>query len=89
LAGTLYDLYAVYVEIAKQDHTVRRAALYGDQAPPAGHTPFRPLPIEHFEARFEQAQLIPGGEDIFRRQLAKLAQVYQVCKNTHELKNAA
>ena len=78
LSGSVNDLYAVYFEIAKRDHAVRRAALYGDQAPPAGHTPFRPLPIEHFEARFNAAAEIRGGEDIFRRQLARQAKVYGV-----------
>jgi len=78
LTGSLADLYAIYVQIAKADHSVRRAALYGSQSPPPGHTPFRPLPLEHFEARFEAALQVVSGEDIFRRQLARLAQVYGV-----------
>lgn len=78
LAGSLTDLYAVYFELAKRDHACRRAALYGEQTPPPGHTPFRPLPLEHFEARFRAASAIVGGEELFRRQLARQAQVYGV-----------
>ena len=78
LAGTAHDLYAVYLEIAKRDHKCRIGALYGKQTPPEGHTPFRPLPFEHFEARFRAVFDIPGGEEIFRKQLARQARVYGV-----------
>jgi hypothetical protein len=78
LAGSTYDLYAVYLEIAKRDHACRIAALYGKQAPPTGHTPFRPLPFEHFEARYRAVLNVPGGDDIFRMQLARQASVYGV-----------
>lgn len=78
LAGSIQSLYAIYLEIAKRDHACRIAALYGKQQPPAGHTPFRPLPREHFEARFESASQIAGGEEIFRKQLARQAYVYGV-----------
>lgn len=78
LVGSVHDLYAVYLEIAKRDHTCRIAALYGTQTPPEGHTPFRPLPFEHFEARFRAVFDIPGGEEIFRRQLSRQARVYGV-----------
>ncbi len=78
LHGSVDDLYAVYLEIAKRDHSVRIAALYGKQAPPPGHTPFRPLPREHFDARFYSSTQVAGGETIFRRQLSRLARVYGV-----------
>jgi hypothetical protein len=78
LTGAVSELYAVYFEVAKRDHACRIAALYGTQAPPVGHTPFRPLPMEHFEARFQSATREPGGEMIFRRQLARQARVYGV-----------
>jgi hypothetical protein len=78
LSGSMTDLYAVYFEVAKRDHACRRAALYGEQTPPPGHTPFRPLPLEHFEARFRAASATVGGEEIFRKQLARQAQVYGV-----------
>ena len=78
LAGSAHDLYAVYFEIAKRDHACRIAALYGKQTPPEGHTPFRPLPFEHFEARFRAVFDIPGGEEIFRKQLARQARAYGV-----------
>jgi len=78
LAGSIRDLYAVYLEIAKQDHACRIAALYGKQLPPAGHTPFRPLPFEHFEARYKAVLDVPAGDEIFRKQLARQARVYGV-----------
>lgn len=78
LTGSIHELYAVYLEVAKRDHACRRAALYGTQTPPPGHTPFRPLPFEDFESRFLTAATLPGGEDIFRRQLGRQAQVYGV-----------
>ncbi len=78
LNGTVQELYAVYYEIAKRDHACRRAALYGKQSPPPGHTPFRPLSLDGFAARFQSAIAVSGGEDVFRRQLARQAQVYGV-----------
>jgi hypothetical protein len=78
LAGNVQSLYSVYLDIAKRDHACRIAALYGKHQPPAGHTPFRPLPLAHFEARFRSASLMSGGEEIFRRQLARQAHVYGV-----------
>jgi hypothetical protein len=78
LSGSVADLYRVYFEIAKRDHAVRRAALYGKQTPPPGHTPFRPIPYEHFETRFMASASVPYGEVMFRKQLARQAAVYGV-----------
>jgi hypothetical protein len=78
LSGSTDVLYRIYLEIAAKDHRCRIQALYGQQAPPAGHTPYRPLPIHHFVDRFDSAKTMPGGELIFRRQLARLAKVYKV-----------
>lgn len=89
LPGTLQDLYAIYFEVAKRDHDCRRAALYGKQTPPPGHTPFRPIPFEHFETRFLAASAVVGGEDIFRRQLARQAQVYGVIVSSISTRQAA
>jgi len=89
LPGTLQDLYSVYFEVAKRDHACRRAALYGKQTPPPGHTPFRPIPFEHFETRFLAASAVAGGEDIFRRQLARQAQVYGVTVSNNSTRQAA
>jgi len=89
LSGSIQDLYAVYVEIAKRDHACRRAALYGKQTPPPGHTPFRPIPFEHFETRFRAASAVAGGEGIFRRQLARQAQVYGVTTTSGASRRAA
>lgn len=89
LTGSLHDLYAVYHEIAKLDHACRREALYGKQTPPPGHTPFRPLPLEHFQARFEAAKQLPNGETTFRMQLARQAKVYGAALNSMPSKRAA
>jgi hypothetical protein len=89
LNGSVHDLYAVYFEIAKRDHACRRAALYGVHTPPPGHTPFRPLSFADFEIRFHSAAEIPDGEDIFRRQLARQAQVYGVEPVIKASRNAA
>ena len=89
LVGSARDLYQIYFEIAKRDHACRRAALYGTQAPPPGHTPFRPLRFEDFEARFFSADQVPGGEDIFRRQLGRQAQVYGVTTGGDSRRQAA
>ncbi len=89
LAGSLHDLYAVYHEIARLDHACRREALYGKQTPPPGHTPFRPLPLEHFEARFEAAKQLPDGETMFRKQLARQAKVYGATVTSLPSKRAA
>ena len=78
LSGSAKVLYSVYLEIAKRDHRLRVQALYGKQNPPPGHTPLRPLPLEHFVQRLQSAQAVPGGEDAFRRQLARWAKVYSV-----------
>jgi hypothetical protein len=89
LAGNSQSLYSIYLEIAKRDHACRIAALYGKHQPPAGHTPFRPLPFEHFEARLRSASLMSGGEDIFRRQLARQAHVYGVMPVSSNKRQAA
>ena len=89
LSGSALDLYAVYFEIAKRDHACRRAALYGAQAPPPGHTPFRPLSFDDFEMRFLTAAHIPRGEEIFRQQLARQAQVYGVAQVIEVSRQAA
>ena len=89
LAGSIHDLYAVYLEIAKRDHACRIAALYGKQAPPDGHTPFRPLPFEHFEARYKGVLHVPAGDEIFRKQLARQAQVYGVEAVSESIRRAA
>lgn len=89
LAGNLHDLYSVYHEIARLDHACRRQALYGNQTPPPGHTPFRPLPLEHFEARFEAAKQLPSGEVTFRKQLARQAKVYGATTTSLPTKRAA
>lgn len=78
LSGSPEVLYQIYLEIAAQDHHCRIQALYGQQSPPTGHTPYRPLPLHHFVSRFESAKGVPNGERIFRQQLARLARVYQV-----------
>ena len=78
LSGSIKVLYAVYLEVAKRDHRLRVQALYGKQSPPPGHTPLRPLPLEHFVQRFQAAQASSGGEVAFRRQLARWAKVYGV-----------
>src|SRR5690606_10227045 len=78
LSGSAKVLYAVYLEIAKRDHRLRVQALYGKQSPPPGHTPLRPLPLEHFVQRLQAAQASPHGEEAFRRQLARGAKVYGV-----------
>jgi hypothetical protein len=78
LSGSVEVLYAVYLAIARHDHRCRVRALYGDQAPPPGHTPFRPLPMKHFQTRFEISCAAAGGERAFRMQLARWAKVYGV-----------
>lgn len=78
LSGSPEVLYRIYLEIAAKDHRCRIQALYGNHAPPTGHTPYRPLPIHHFVDRFELAKSMPDGELIFRKQLARLAKVYGV-----------
>lgn len=78
LSGSVKVLYAIYLEIAKRDHRLRVQALYGKQNPPPGHTPLRPLPLDHFVQRLQAAQAVPGGEETFRRQLARWAKVYGV-----------
>ncbi len=77
LSGSVEVLYAVYLEIARRDHRCRVQALYGSQTPPPGHTPFRPLPLGNFTERFSSAQA-GGGEQLFRKQLARWAKVYGV-----------
>ncbi len=89
LSGSLTELYAVYHEVARLDHACRREALYGKQTPPPGHTPFRPLPLEHFEARFEAAKRLPDGERMFRQQLARQASVYGARLQSMPSKRAA
>lgn len=78
LGGSPEVLYRIYLEIAAKDHRCRIQALYGIETPPAGHTPYRPLPMQHFVDRFEVAKSMPNGELIFRKQLARLARVYGV-----------
>jgi len=78
LSGSVEVMYRIYMEIAVRDHRCRVQALYGDQAPPTGHTPYRPLPLHHFADRFESACAIAGGEVQFRKQLARMAKVYGV-----------
>jgi len=78
LGGSPEVLYRIYLEIAAKDHCCRIQALYGNQAPPTGHTPYRPLPMHHFADRFELAKDMPHGEQIFRKQLARWARVYGV-----------
>lgn len=78
LSGSVRVLYAVYLEVAAKDHQCRVTALYGDQAPRLGHTPFRPLRFDDFVTRFESSQALVGGEEVFRRQLARWAKVHGV-----------
>lgn len=78
LLGSVPELYKVYLEIAKRDHACRVRALYGSQTPPAGHSPFRPLPLKHFRERFDAAKALPGGEAAFRRLLARWANVHSL-----------
>jgi hypothetical protein len=78
LSGSSEVLYRIYLEIAAKDHRCRIQALYGNQSPPSGHTPYRPLPIHHFVDRLESAKSMPNGEELFRKQLARLARVYSV-----------
>lgn len=78
LSGPVSTLYAIYHEIAARDHRCRLQALYGNESPPAGHTPFRPLPLAHFAARFEKAKLLPDGERQFRCQLARWAECHGI-----------
>jgi len=78
LSGSPEVLYRVYLEIAAKDHRCRVQALYGNQAPPPGHTPFRPLPFHQFADRLASSSIIPQGETLFRSQLARLAGVYGV-----------
>jgi len=78
LSGSVEVMYRIYLEIAVRDHHCRVQALYGDQAPPTGHTPYRPLPLHHFADRFKLACAIAGGEVQFRKQLARMAKVYGV-----------
>jgi hypothetical protein len=78
LSGSIEVLYQIYLAISAKDHRCRIQALYGKQTPPTGHTPYRPLPMDHFIDRFETAKSIPNGEMIFRKQLARLACVYGV-----------
>jgi hypothetical protein len=78
LSGSVAVLYQIYLEIAEKDHRCRIQALYGKLTPPTGHTPYRPLPMDHFIDRFEAAKNIPNGEVVFRKQLARLACVYGV-----------
>jgi hypothetical protein len=89
LSGSVHDLYSVYLEVARIDHQCRRAALYGVQSPPPGHTPFRPLSFQDFETRFNTATSVPQGEDIFRRQLARQADVYGVAVSNKPTRRAA
>lgn len=72
------ELYSVYVAIARADHRWRIQALYGDQARPAGHSEFRPLPMVHFLDRFAAAEKVPGGERSFRGRLARQAAAYRI-----------
>lgn len=78
ISGPPEILYRIYLEIAVKDHRCRLQALYGNQSPPTGHTPYRPLPLHHFAERFESAKSMPDGEIIFRKQLARLARIYRV-----------
>jgi len=78
LSGSTEVLYRIYLEIAASDHRCRIQALYGKQAPPTGHTPYRPLPMSHFVDRFESAKGLPNGEVLFRKQMARLARVYGI-----------
>lgn len=78
LSGSPEVLYRIYLEIAAQDHRCRIQALYGKQTPPNGHTPYRPVPMQHFIASFESAKTTSNGEVVFRKQLARLASVYGV-----------
>lgn len=89
LAGSVHDLYRVYLEVAERDHACRIQALYGQQPPPPGHTPYRPLPLHHFEARLQSACAMPGGERLFRQQLARWAHVYGVATNEMQSLRAA
>lgn len=78
LRGSVRVLYAVYLEIAARDHRCRLTALYGDTPPPAGLAPFRPLRFDDFAQRFESSRSIVGGEETFRRQLARWAKVHAI-----------
>lgn len=78
LRGSTRVLYAVYLEIAARDHRCRLTALYGNELPPAGHAPFRPLRFDDFAERFESSRTIVGGEETFRRQLARWAKVHGI-----------
>lgn len=78
ISGSVRVLYAVYLEVAACDHRCRVAALYGTHEQPTGHTPFRPLRFDDFVQRYESSCLIVGGEDVFRRQLARWAKVHGI-----------
>lgn len=72
------ELYVVYLAIARADHRWRVRTLYGDAERPAGHTEFRPLSNEQFEARLEVAKTLTNGESMFRQRLSRQAAAYRV-----------
>ena len=72
------QLYAVYLAIAKNDHSWRLQTMYGDEPVPQGHAEFRPLSQLQFNERISRAQGIAGGESMLRVRLARQAAAYQV-----------
>ena len=77
-ALALNDLYAIYLEVARRDHAWRIHALYGETQRPAGHTPLRLLPMEHFRQRYEAALRTPNGHAVFEAQMLRRARAYGV-----------
>ena len=74
----LDDLYALYLEVARRDHAWRIRALYGEVAPPEGHTPLRLLSMLHFRERYEAALRVPGGHTVFEAQMLRRARAYGI-----------
>lgn len=72
------ELFVIYLEVARADHAWRCRSFYGDQTPPEGHTPFRPLNAAIFAERFRGACMLADGHQRFQAQLLRRASFYKV-----------
>ena len=85
------ELYAVYLAIARADHSWRVQTLCGDAEPPAGHLVFRPLSVQQFHNRLETASTMADGQSMLRQRLSRQAAAYgiDVASELSRLRQAA